>query len=51
MVLRKALPDFGLDNLVIGVISPSYGTATGLGDLFFVFLLERKTFKEVFVLR
>jgi len=29
-------------------ISPSYGTAIGLGDKFFGFLLERETWKEVF---
>ena len=33
-----------------GVISPSYGTAIGLEDSFFVFSLERKTRKEVFAI-
>ena len=36
--------------LLNGVLSPSYRTAIGLGDSFFVFLLERITRKEVFVL-
>ena len=42
MVLREAVPDFGPDNLLNGVISPSKQTVIGLGDLFFVFLLENK---------
>ena len=40
MVLREALPDFGLDNLLNRVISPSKRTVIGLGDSFFVFLLK-----------
>jgi len=43
VVLREALPDFGLDNLLNRGISPSYRTVIGLGDSFFLFLLEKKT--------
>ena len=42
MVLHKVLPDFGLDNLLNRVISLSKRTVIGLGDSFFVFLLENK---------
>ena len=45
MVLHEVLPDFGLDNLLNKGISQSYGTVIGLGDLFFGFLLEKKSLK------
>ena len=44
VVLREALPDCGLDNLLNrGVIAVVEGTAIGLGDSFFMFHLERNS--------
>ena len=43
MVLRDALPNFGLDNLLNRVISPSKQTVIGLRDLFLRVLARKQT--------